>query len=494
MEQGQCFLLLDALDEVSGVLDNGGDLRAAVARQVAAFIRHYQPCGNRFALTFTPQAYQDNGALRRALPQPTLCDVLDLDRQSYERLITNLMTVLTRDSQVSASETTDLINHVVGNQQLTELAGNPLMCTTLVLVYKYHGRRLPERRVDVLDEIVTLLLGRWEEGRQYVFSPDELVTVGTPAHTTERAIEFRRRALVEVAWEMQEKGQAEITGEAAARVLVNFFCREERATVAAAEKWADDFLDIAHERSGLFIAIDEALHTFAHQAFREYLAATHLVNSGEARLQEEILKHAPEPDDWWREVLLLAGAHSRLSPGAAGRLIEHLMYNSNLAYVELAAHFGQVMTDNLPGLQRKQVQDWLVSYIQMLSQSVKARVRAGRTLALVGDPRPGVGVLPDGLPDIVWVPVPAGPFTMGSTDKDKREWEDEKPQHIYVIKEPYLISKYPVTNAQYTAFVEAGGYGKHTYWTDAGWAQKERIGWLYPEDNGEPSICPIIRW
>ena len=104
LEQGQCFLLLDALDEVSGMLDNGGDLRAAVARQVAAFIRHYQPYGNRFALTSRPRAYQDNGPLRRALPQPTRCDVLDLDRQGYERLITNLMTVLTRDPHTSASE------------------------------------------------------------------------------------------------------------------------------------------------------------------------------------------------------------------------------------------------------------------------------------------------------------------------------------------------------------------------------------------------------
>ena len=364
------------------------------------------------------------------------------------------------------------------------------MCTTLVLVYKYHGRRLPERRVDVLDEVVTLLLGRWEEERKDVYSPDELVTAGTPTHTTERAIEFRRRALVEVAWEMQENGQAEITDEAAARVLANFFCREERATVETAGKWADDFLDIAHERSGLFIAIDEGLHTFAHQAFREYLAATQLVNSGEARLQAEILKHAPEPDDWWREVLLLAGAHPRLSSGAAGRMIEHLMHKNDLAYVELAARFAQDMTDNLPGLQRKQVQDWLVSLIQTHTDPAKARVRAGQALALVGDPRPGVGVLPNDLPDIVWVPVPAGSFLMGSTDMDKEAYTYEKPQHTYVIKEPYLISKYPVTNAQYTGFVQAGGYGKRIYWTDAGWAQKEKAGWLYPADYGEPFNLP----
>ena len=83
---------------------------------------------------------------------------------------------------------------------VADLAGNPLLCTTLVLVYKYRGRKLPERRVDVLHEIVTLLLGRWEEER-HVFSPEGLVLEATPVRTTEQAVQFRRRALVALAWQ-----------------------------------------------------------------------------------------------------------------------------------------------------------------------------------------------------------------------------------------------------------------------------------------------------
>ncbi|MCP4535244.1 MAG: NACHT domain-containing protein, partial [Delftia sp.] len=75
LDTGQCFLLLDALDEASGVLDGGGDLRTAVARQVAAFIRRYWPRGNRFALTSRPRAYREDGVIRQALPQPQVCDV-----------------------------------------------------------------------------------------------------------------------------------------------------------------------------------------------------------------------------------------------------------------------------------------------------------------------------------------------------------------------------------------------------------------------------------
>jgi formylglycine-generating enzyme required for sulfatase activity len=490
LENGQCFLLLDALDEVSGELGSGGDLRAAVARQTAAFIRRYRRYGNRFVLTSRPRAYQDESAMRRALPQPRVCDVLDLDRAGYRQLITNLLMVLTGDGEKGRAEAVDLVKRVSRNPQLADLAGNPLLCTTLVLVYKYYGRRLPERRVDVLDEVVTLLLGRWEEERHYVFSPDELVRLGTTARTTERAIEFRRRALVTLAWRMQQEAQAEMSSAAATEVLAQFYCKEERTNEREARRWAEVFLDVAHERSGLFIAVDEGVHTFAHQAFREYLAATHLVNAGEPRLQEEVLRHAPEPDEWWRQVLLLAGAHPQLSNGAAGRLIEKLMEDGALDYVALAARFAQDMTDKLPGPQRKRLQDWLLGVMRGSSRPTKERAQAGRALARAGDPRRGVGLCDDGLPDIVWCEVSAGPFLMGSTDEDEQASDDEKPQHTYEIEQPYAISRYPVTNAQYVAFVQAGGYVERRYWTEAGWAWREEETITGPEEQSTPYNLP----
>ena len=162
LKNGQGFLLLDALDEASGTLDDGGDLRMAVARQVSAFIRHYAPRGNRFALSSRPHAYGDESELRRALREPKVCDVFDLDAEGRHRLITNLLGVLTGGAEASR-EADDLFARITSNPHLADLAGNPLLCTTLVLVYKYRGRMLSERRADVLHEIVTLLLGRWEE-------------------------------------------------------------------------------------------------------------------------------------------------------------------------------------------------------------------------------------------------------------------------------------------------------------------------------------------
>ncbi len=118
------------------------------------------------------------------------------------------------------------------------------------------------------------------------------------------------------------------------------------------------------------------------------------------------------------------------------------------------------------------------------------RVAAGNTLAKLGDPRPGVGLREDGLPDIVWCEIPAGPFLMGSADEDRMASGDEKPQHTYEIEQPYAISLYPVTNAQYTAFVKAGGYHEERYWTDGARAEVWREGRVKAWSDDEPREGP----
>lgn len=73
-----------------------------------------------------------------------------------------------------------------------------------------------------------------------------------------------------------------------------------------------------------------------------------------------------------------------------------------------------------------------------------------------------------------WCWIPASTFTMGS-DKYDREKPIHKP-HV----DGFWMARYPVTNAQYRLFIEADGYNKREWWTDAGWQQRERDGWQEP--------------
>lgn len=48
---------------------------------------------------------------------------------------------------------------------------------------------------------------------------------------------------------------------------------------------------------------------------------------------------------------------------------------------------------------------------------------------------------------------------------------------IEISNKGYSISKYPITNAQYEKFIEAGGYNEPKWWSETGWEQKLGHNW-----------------
>jgi formylglycine-generating enzyme required for sulfatase activity len=85
------------------------------------------------------------------------------------------------------------------------------------------------------------------------------------------------------------------------------------------------------------------------------------------------------------------------------------------------------------------------------------RAQAADVLGLLGDRRPGVADFPR------LVPFVGGPFQMGAGGNAHQ-----------VDLGPFKLARYPVTNAQFRAFVEDGGYTRKKYWTAAGWEWRSR--------------------
>jgi iron(II)-dependent oxidoreductase len=99
-----------------------------------------------------------------------------------------------------------------------------------------------------------------------------------------------------------------------------------------------------------------------------------------------------------------------------------------------------------------------------------------QTLALAGLPGP----VPQGPPEVMAsgdVIVPGGSFTLGAVDP--WAYDNERPAHPVDLP-PFRIDRALVTNAGFTAFVDAGGYRDRDAWSDEGWA------WREAEDAGAP--------
>jgi iron(II)-dependent oxidoreductase len=69
--------------------------------------------------------------------------------------------------------------------------------------------------------------------------------------------------------------------------------------------------------------------------------------------------------------------------------------------------------------------------------------------------------------------VPAGPFIMGTDDR-VTAYDNERPAH-QVDLPAFRIDVAPVTNGEYLAFMQDGGYRRRALWSEAGWRWREEV-------------------
>ena len=83
--------------------------------------------------------------------------------------------------------------------------------------------------------------------------------------------------------------------------------------------------------------------------------------------------------------------------------------------------------------------------------------------------------------------VPGGPFVLG-VDGATEPWslDNERPAHRVDLPD-FRIGRFPVTNAEWASFVEAGGYHQQGLWSERGWRHRVQAGLerpLFWEANG----------
>ena len=84
----------------------------------------------------------------------------------------------------------------------------------------------------------------------------------------------------------------------------------------------------------------------------------------------------------------------------------------------------------------------------------------------------------DGAPGEGTLLVEAGPFTLGAPGQGFA-YDNERPAHEVELR-AFEIDAAPVTNSEFAAFIEDGGYGRRELWSEDGWTWRRRASATRP--------------
>jgi predicted NACHT family NTPase len=279
---------------------------------VEAFTAAYPDC--RYVVASRIVGYKGPARLGEAYATTTIRDFLMSD---VERFLCNWHRAVAvgqmgpgRSAEAYAEKQTQaLLRAIQENERIRELAINPLMLTVIALVHRDRVK-LPDRRAELYDEAVNVLLGKWDEARgvqEIAILEDRPFDAGD-----------RRLMLQAVALWMQEQEQKEIEADDLRRLLGERF-HDILGDWRAAERAIDRFLRVIRERTGLLGEHGLGVYRFSHLTFQEYLSAVAV--AGRDDYVAYTLERAGNP--WWREVILLEAGHlSTQSREQTTRLIE----------------------------------------------------------------------------------------------------------------------------------------------------------------------------
>ncbi len=453
------LLLLDGLDEVPEAEERRTQIKQAIEDFAAAFPK----C--RILVTSRTYAYQKQDWRLQGFAEAVLAPFsAGQIRQFVERWYAHIAILRSLNAEDARGRAELLKRAIFNSDRLRGLAERPLLLTLMASLHAWRGGSLPEKREELYADTVELLLDWWESQRVVRDGKGNVLMI-QPSLAEWLKVDRQkvREALNELAYRAHA-AQPDLQGTAdvAEKDLVDGLLRVSNNPDVRPAR----LVEYLRDRAGLLIPRGVGVYTFPHRTFQEYLAACYLTDH---EYPEQIAALACADFNRWREVALLAGAKAaRGTASAIWSLVDALCYeevrpdcaDERLWGVHLAGQAlaegldsGAVSERNRPKLER--VQNGLVQVLQTGRLPALERARAGDTLAALGDPRfdPDHWYLPRE-PHFGFLPISAGKFIMGSNE----HYNDEKPQHECNLPYAYWMAKYPVTVAQWRAFVQATGY------------------------------------
>jgi formylglycine-generating enzyme required for sulfatase activity len=450
LESGTCLLVLDGLDEVPH------ELRVRVRQAVDALLKQYHL--KHIVITCRVRSYVGEIVLP-SFESRTLAPFNEEQIKHFVAHWYKTQRSLGKFNEEQSASRRDDLTQAALEADMRELSSNPMLLTTMAIIHQREVG-LPRERVRLYHLAVEVLLRRWQKHK-----------AGDAALAEFLKNDLKLRGVMESLAYEAHRASAE-TGGTGTLLRKDALDLLEKAEQLGDIRLAAEFLDYVDQRAGLLVGYGGELtkptaYSFPHRTFQEYLAGAYL-----ARQRDRVrtfYEHAAEGDSW---------------DLAAQLAFEELYYNRrnenellDLAYQlnqpngqseqcqRARLWAGQIITlvgrdaterDTHPNGGAKYLEKLLPGLVELLASDYLPpleRAEAGRALAKLGDPRPEVMTVET----MQFCHIPAGEFMMG---------EGEKQQHTLTLPE-FWMSRYPVTNAQFNQFVEAGGYAEEHFWAEA---------------------------
>lgn len=492
------LLLLDGLDEVP----EAHQRRTQIKQTIEDFAATFRHC--RILVTSRTYAYQKQDWRLPNFAQAVLASFSDGQiRRFVEHWYDHIGTLRGLHADDAKGRAELLKRAIFSSERLQALAQRPLLLTLMASLHAWRGGSLPDKREELYADTVDLLLDWWERPKAIRGATGQ-VKVEQPSLAEWLKVDRQKvRDLLNALAFQAHVEQPELVGTAdvpEGKLVPGLMHLSQNPEVNPTL-----LVDYLSQRAGLLLPRGEGVYTFPHRTFQEYLAACYLTDHDYPEKLAELVRTDPNR---WREVALLAGAKAaRGSASTIWSLVEALCHRDPMAastpeefwgahlagqaLVEIA-DLTQVSERNRSKVER--VQQWLVQILKRGEFPAVERVLAGDSLARLGDARREVMTLDE----MQFCFVPAGPFCMGSSDKDEMAFGDEKPlEHEMPLEYDFWISRFPISNAQFEEFVRDGGYWKEPrYWVEAEaagvWENGEVKGWNDEHPRAKPHDFGVL--
>jgi uncharacterized membrane protein YciS (DUF1049 family) len=303
--------------------------------------------------------------------------------------------------------------HLNNPRSLLELAKNPYLLSMIAKIFHKEGK-LPESKRSLFEHFVGVLWEREQGEKNRV--PDDI----PPRLQLENKLKL-------LAWELQSRGEG---------------MDEVRTTLLRSE--AVQILPLAwlafsHAANLLEITGDKV--RFSHQLLQEFFTAQHFAKKRRSGLKASEIWAA---ERWWvangwEEAVKLAVEYE----ADPRDFLQWLAEGQPKLAAEIAREQG-LLDDTLFAEFRTQWQT-AITDIEHYPNPHERHAISTVLAWLDWDNRPGLGI-----DDIDWVEIPAGEFT----------YQDGECLSLPT----YKMSRYPVTNTQFQAFVVDGGYENDEWW------------------------------